>query len=259
MSGTADGSRVRLERRGAVAEVVFASPPVNELSHAFIADLNAAIDEIGDDARCVLVRSEVPRVFLAGGDIRFLVSGTREQLGEYVRSVQRTFTRFERLGPPVVAGIDGAALGGGLELALACDIRVVSRSAFLGLPEATLGILAGSGGTQRLVRAIGQGVARDMLLTGRRISGEEAHGFGLVSRLAGDGEATEAAAALADELAAGSPEAIQASKRLALAASENSIEVGLNQEWSEFQTVRGSSNAQEGLSAFLEKRAPRFS
>jgi enoyl-CoA hydratase/carnithine racemase len=251
--------RVRLELSGQVAELVFSCPPVNELSREFIEELNLAIDEIPLTTRAVAVTSAVERVFMAGGDIAFMSSSSLEEQGEYVRSVQGTFTRLERLAPPVVAGIDGACLGGGLEIALACDVRIVSDLASLGLPEVRLGILAGSGGTQRLVRAVGQGVARDLLLSGRRISASEAIGIGLVSRQAPPGEAGEAARLLAAELAAGAAEALQATKRLALAASENSIEVGLNQEWSEWMQVRRSENAQEGLTAFLEKRDPRFS
>jgi enoyl-CoA hydratase/carnithine racemase len=251
--------RVRLEVRGEVAEIVFSCPPVNALSHQFIDELNEAIDRIPPKTRAVAVTSDVERVFMAGADIAFMSGASLEEGGEYLRSVQRTFRRMERLDPPVVAGIDGACLGGGLEFALTCDIRIVSEPALLGLPEVTLGILAAAGGTQRLVRAIGQGVARDLLLTGRRISGVDAVAIGLASRLVPKGKAGEAARELAAELAAGAKEGIQATKRLALAASENSIEAGLNQEWSEWMQVRRSDNAQEGLTAFLEKRDPRFS
>lgn len=251
--------RVRLEERDGVAEIVLASAPVNELSAALVADLEAAIDAISAACRAVAVTSAVERVFMAGGDVGLMLNEPFERLGAYVRRLQRTFTRLERLPQPVVAGIDGACLGGGLELALACDVRIASESARLGFPEVTLGILPGAGGTQRIVRAIGQGAARDLLLSGRRLGGSEAMATGLVSRVVGAGEATAAARALAAELADNAPEAVEATKRLALAASENSIEVGLDQEWSEWMQVRRSDNAAEGLSAFVEKRRPSFS
>lgn len=251
--------RVRLERRGNVAEIVFCSPPVNELSGELIADLDGALAAIPSSVRAVAVTSDVERVFMAGGDIAFMSGASISEQGAYVRSVQRSFSRLEALSVPVVAGVDGACLGGGLELALACDIRIVSEAAVVGLPEVTLGILAGSGGTQRLVRAVGQGLARDLLLTGRRVSGAEAVNAGIASRLAARGAAGDDARELAAELADGAAEAIQATKRLALAASDNSLAAGLNQEWSEWMQVRHSDNAQEGLSAFLEKRAPAFS
>lgn len=250
---------VRCEERDALAEIVLASAPVNELSPALVADLDAAIDAVSPRARAVVLSSEVERVFMAGGDVVLMRDEPLERLGEYVRRLQRTFTRLERMDLPVIAGIDGACLGGGLEMALACDIRIAAESARLGCPEVRLGILPGAGGTQRLVRAIGQGRARDMLLTGAQLSGREALAAGLVSRVAADGEATAAARELGAELAAGAPEAIQATKRLALAATENSVAVGLDQEWSEWMQVRRSDNATEGLSAFLEKRKPAFS
>lgn len=256
-SGTA-ADLIHLETDGDVAEVLFCSPPVNELSEAFVGALEAALDVIPSGARAVTVLSDVPRVFMAGGDIAFMRDAPVPEQGRYLRRIQGAFRRLERLGPPVVAGIDGACLGGGLEIALCCDIRVASEDAILGLPEVGLGILPGSGGTQRLVRAIGQGTARDLLLTGRRISGSDAHRIGLASRLTAPGSATATAREIATQLAAGATEALAATKRLALAASENSIETGLDQEWSEWMDVRRSPNAQEGLEAFLDKRDPRF-
>jgi len=249
--------RLELEPGGA-AELAFASPPVNQLSHAFLGELERALDRLGPDTRALAVVSDVPRVFMAGADIDFLANGDLADLRDYVAWVQRTFSRFEQMPWPVVVGIDGACLGGGLELSLASDIRIVTPAARLGLPEVKLGILAGAGGPNRLVRAIGQGAARDLLLTGRRVSGEEALAMGIASRLVPDGQAADAARALAHELAGGAAEAIQATKRLAVAASENEIGDGLAQEAREWIAVRGSRNAQEGLAAFLEKRTPAY-
>jgi enoyl-CoA hydratase/carnithine racemase len=250
---------IRLEvDPGGVAEVGFDSPPVNQLSHAFLDELGDALDSLKPDTRALAVVSDVPRVFLAGGDIDFLAKGSLAEQRAYVGLVQRTFSRFERMPWPVVVGIDGACLGGGLELSLAADIRIVSPAARLGLPEVRVGILPGAGGPNRLVRAIGQGAARDLLLTGRRVTGEEALTMGIASRLVADGEAGRAARDLARELASGATEAVQAIKRLAVAASENTIEQGLAQEAAEWIAVRESRNAQEGLSAFLEKRDPVY-
>jgi enoyl-CoA hydratase/carnithine racemase len=249
---------VRLEVQGAVTHVVFASPPVNALSHQFLDEFDAALDAIPETARAVVVRSEVPRVFLAGADLDFLAHGERKQHLEYVRTVQRLFGRFEQMRRPAIAAIEGACLGGGLELALACDIRVATESARLGLPEVTLGILPGAGGPERLVRAVGQGVARDLVLTGRRINGREALAFGIVSRLAENGQAARVAAEIAGELAAGATEAIQAAKWLTVQASDKELEAALEDEQRAWLDVRASANAQEGLDAFLEKRSPSF-
>jgi enoyl-CoA hydratase/carnithine racemase len=180
-----------------------------------------------------------------------------EQL-PFVALCQETYSSLERLACPSIAAIDGACLGGGLELALGCDIRVVGASATLGLPEATIGLIAGAGGTQRLVRAVGQGVARDLLLTGRRISGLDAGAMGVASRVVKDGGATAEALDIARKLADGPAEAIQATKRLAVAASEVTIDEGLARERAEWEQVRRSASSQEGLSAFAEKRTPDF-
>ncbi|MCW2994173.1 MAG: enoyl-CoA hydratase/isomerase family protein, partial [Conexibacter sp.] len=150
------------------------------------------------------------------------------------------------------------ALGGGLELALCCDIRVVGASATLGLPEATIGLIAGAGGTQRLVRAVGQGTARDLLLTGRPITGAEAAAMGIASRVVPDGTAAEVALAIARKLADGPAEAIQATKRLAVAAPDLTLAEGLARERAEWAVVRRSAATQEGLEAFAQKRRPDF-
>jgi enoyl-CoA hydratase/carnithine racemase len=247
-----------VEAQDGVAHIIFSSPPVNELSHAFLRALDAVLDAAPADTRAVAVSSEVSRVFMAGGDISFLAHGELDRLREYVRWVQRVFTRFEQMPWPAVAGIDGACLGGGLELSLACDIRVASEAAIFGLPEVQLGILPGAGGPERLVRAVGQGVARDLVLTGRRISGREALGFGIVSRLVGEGEAAAAALELARSLAGGATEAIQAVKRLTVRASDSPLDMALEEEEAAWVAVRQSANAQEGLDAFLQKRRPVY-
>lgn len=255
---SAEGAPVRVESEGAVTHVIFDSPPVNELSHRFLETLEAALDSIPESTRAVVVRSEVERVFLAGADLDFLAHGELEQMREYVRTVQRVFGRFERMPWPAIAAIEGAALGGGLELSLACDIRVASESAVLGLPEVTLGILPGAGGPERLVRTVGQGVARDLVLTGRRVDGREAFALGIISRLTPKGEAVSSAHELAAKLAAGATEAIQAAKWLTVQASDKPIDAALADEERTWVEVRGSANAQEGLEAFLAKRSPRY-
>jgi enoyl-CoA hydratase/carnithine racemase len=248
---------VRLELSGGVAEIVLDRAPVNPLTTALLTEMNEALDQVPEDAGTLLVTSALGRIFMAGADIDFMRGAPLTEQGSYVRTIQRTFSRLEAWPAPVVVGIDGHCLGGGLELALACDLRVVAETATLGLPEATLGILAAAGGIQRLVRAVPQAVAHDMLLCGRRISGAEAGAWGLASRLTAPGEATAAARELAAELAAGSTPALAATKRLALAAAE-SVPSRLDREWSAWMEVRAGDDAREGLTAFVEKREPRF-
>jgi len=248
---------VRLERAGDVAEIVFDAPPVNQLSPRFVDELERAIANAAS-ARAVVIVSAVERVFMAGGDIEFMANSEPHEAEAYVRRLQAVFHELERLDAPVVVGIDGAALGGGTEIALACDIRIAGAGATLGQPEVTLGIFPGGGGTHRLARSVGHTVAMDLMMSGRRISGEEAYRMNLVSRLVGAGEATAAARELGQELAAGATEAIRAVKRLALAAYDNRPLDGFAAEASLWGRVRRSANAQEGLSAFLERRKPNF-
>ncbi|HEY2053114.1 MAG TPA: enoyl-CoA hydratase/isomerase family protein [Solirubrobacterales bacterium] len=249
---------ISLERRDGVAHLRLNRPPVNQFDAPLLEQILAAVSSFGEETRAVVVGSGLDGCFAAGGDIPWMAAAGLDEQLPFVALCQDTYTAFERISCPAIIAIDGHCLGGGLELALCCDIRVVSRTSSLGLPEASVGLIAGAGGTQRLVRAIGQGVARDMLLTGRRIDGAEAVALGLASRLTEPGEATAAAIEIARGLAAGPVEAIAATKRLAVAASEMAIDEGLERERAEWEQVRRSRSTQEGLVAFAERRHPDF-
>jgi enoyl-CoA hydratase/carnithine racemase len=254
----ADDGRLSLTHDRGVAHLVFRYPPVNQFNGDFVLSVLEAVEVLGDDTLALVVSSAVPGIFAAGGDIPWMAAAPMAEQLSFVELCQRTYSAFEQIACPTIAAIEGACLGGGLELALGCDIRVTGRSAKLGLPEATIGLIAGAGGTQRLVRAVGQGMARDLLLTGRRVSGVEAAAMGLASRLTADGAATAEALAIARRLAEGPAEAIQATKRLAVAASELTLEEGLRHERVAWEQVRRSAGSQEGLTAFAEKRQPDF-
>jgi enoyl-CoA hydratase/carnithine racemase len=232
--------------------------PVNQFNSRFLETILEAVSGLGDETRALVLSSAVPGIFAAGGDLPWMAAATVEEQLPFVALCQRTYTAFEQLACPTIVAVDGHCLGGGLELALCCDIRVVGSSARLGLPEATIGLIAAAGGTQRLVRAVGQGVARDMLLTGLRITGDQAGAWGIASRVVPDGGAEVEALALARKLADGPAEAIQATKRLALAASELELHEGLARERTEWEQARRSPSTQEGLDAFAHKRPPDF-
>ena len=234
---------------------MLARPPANQFDPGFLKELLAAIP---DGAGAVVVSSDLPRIFAAGGDVAWMTDADIEEQTAFVALFQHVNRAFESLNCPTIAAVDGYCLGGGLELALACDVRIVGASARLGLPETTIGLIAGAGGIQRLVRAVGQGVARDLLLTGRQITGAESGTLGIASRVVADGTATTEALAVARSLADGAREAIAATKRLAIAASEVPMQEGLARERSEWAEVRHSARTQEGLSAFAEKRTPDF-
>lgn len=254
----AESERVHVRLDDGIATVILDRAPVNQFDSGFLQEILDAVRGLGAETRALVVTSAVARMFAAGGDLPWMASAPIEEQLPFVALCQETYSAFEQISCPSIAAIDGPCLGGGLELALACDIRVGGASASLGLPEATIGLIAGAGGTQRLVRAVGQGVARDLLLTGRRLSGTEAAAIGLVSRLVADGRAEAEALAIARALADGPAEAIAATKRLAVAASDLTIEEGLARERAEWEQVRRSAATQEGLEAFAEKRRPDF-
>lgn len=250
---------VMLAHDDGLARLVLNRPPVNQFDAAMLEQIGAAVATLGPDTRALVVSSSVPRMFAAGGDLPWMATAPIADQLPFVALCQRTYSAFEELHCPVVIAIDGHCLGGGLELALCCDIRVAGRSAKLGTPEATIGLIPGAGGTQRLVRAVGQGVARDMLMTGLRITGEQAFAWGIVSRVVDDGAAEAEAITVARALADGPAEAIQAVKRLAVAASQLELVDGLARERAEWETARRSPSTQEGLTAFAERRRPDFS
>ncbi|HET9103961.1 MAG TPA: enoyl-CoA hydratase/isomerase family protein [Solirubrobacteraceae bacterium] len=251
-------TRISVSHDDGLAHLVMDYAPVNQFNTGFLQEISAAVSGLADDTRALVVSSAVPGIFAAGGDLPWMASATIEEQLPFVALCQDTYSAFERLSCPVVVAIDGHCLGGGLEMSLCCDIRVVGESARLGLPEATIGLLAAAGGTQRLVRAVGQGVARDMLLTGLRITGAQAGSWGIVSRVVSDGQAEATALEIGRALADGPAEAIQATKRLAVAASELDLGAGLARERAEWEQARRSASTQEGLEAFAEKRRPDF-
>jgi enoyl-CoA hydratase/carnithine racemase len=249
---------VHLTHDDGLTQLVMDRPPVNQFDEGLLRQVLEAVASLGPDTRALVVSSAVPKMFAAGGDVPWMANATLAEQLPFVELCQQAYSAFERVHCPAVAAIDGHCLGGGLELALCCDIRVVGRGARLGLPEATIGLIAGAGGTQRLVRAVGQGVARDMVMTGLRITGEQAFQWGLASRLTDDGGALAEATAIARKLADGPAEAIQASKRLSVAASQLAIDDGLERERAEWAYVRASASTQEGLTAFAERRPADF-
>src|SRR5207248_3232996 len=196
------------------------------------------------------------RVFVAGGDIAVmrdldLAGGT-----DFVYAGHRLLRRLEESRVVFVAAVGGFALGGGLELSLACDMILASESAVFGLPETTIGLFPGWGGTQRLARAIGLHRAKELVYTGRRFPAEEGYRLGFVNRVVADGELEEAVQALAGEVLAASPSAVQRAKVALTQGSRVSLDQGLAIEAEAWLANLGSPNRREGLSAFLEKRKP---
>lgn len=243
-----------------VAIVTIARPPANALSRGIIAEINELLDAVeNDDAVRVLVLHGEGRFFSAGADIKeFTEVSTGEEFSKLASHGQAVFERVETFPKPVIAAIHGAALGGGLELAMSCHIRFVTETAKLGLPELQLGLIPGFGGTQRLPRYVGVAKAAEMLFTSDPISGAEAVQWGLANRAFADEELLDATLQLAKKVAKKSPIALKNAIQALQYAKPASFYEGIQVEAKSFGTVFVSADAQEGIQAFIEKREPVF-
>ncbi len=244
-----------------VATVTINRPDkLNALNPAIERELQDVFQKIRDDdaVRGVIVTGAGEKAFVAGADIGELSKRDAIQGKEFAYQGQTTFTRIATCPKPVVAAINGYALGGGCELAIACHLRAASENARLGLPEVSLGLIPGHGGTQRLARIIGVGRALEMVLTGRQVSAEEAHRWGLVNAVAPPGEAVSAARALLDSILSKGPLAVQYALEATLHGQDLALEDGLYLEATLFGMACGTEDMKEGTKAFLEKRKPEF-
>ncbi|MED3661999.1 enoyl-CoA hydratase [Ureibacillus sp. FSL K6-8385] len=243
-----------------VAIVSINRPPANALAQKLIRELDELLTEIeqNNDVRVVLLHGE-GRFFSAGADIKEFTSvSTQAEAVELSENGQTVFNRIESFPKPVIAAIHGAALGGGLELAMSCHIRYVAEDAKLGLPELNLGIIPGFGGTQRLPRYVGTAKAAEMIFTGEPISGKEAVEWGLANKAVPQEELLPQALELAKKIAKKSPVSLKAAIH-ALQYAKASFEDGIKAEAEQFGIVFQSEDAKEGIQAFIEKRQPAFS
>ncbi|WP_144510986.1 enoyl-CoA hydratase [Bacillus sp. FJAT-22090] len=243
-----------------VATVTLNRPPANALARGVILEINDLLDAVENDeaVRVILLKGE-GRFFSAGADIKEFTSvSTGEEFSELAASGQTIFERVEKFSKPVIAAIHGAALGGGLELAMSCHIRLVSENAKLGLPELQLGLIPGFAGTQRLPRYVGFAKAAELLLTSEPISGKEAAQFGLANHAYPEEELFQHAQELANKIAKKSPIAVKAALEMLQFVKPTSYYEGVKAEANAFGTVFVSEDAKEGISAFLEKREPVF-
>jgi enoyl-CoA hydratase/carnithine racemase len=232
---------------------------LNALTMAMLEALEEVCARIDrDDAvRAVIVASASARAFCAGADIvEWAPLGGQGMWSRWIRDGQRVFDRLARLRQPTIAAIDGIAFGGGLELALACDIRIAADTARFGLPETTIGAVPGWAGTQRLPRVVGVGRAKHLILTGQPIDAATAAAWGLATEVVAPERLAPRALELARRIAENAPSAVQAAKQLADAAAGEGIATALESLASGF--AAGTEDAREGIAAFREKRAPRY-
>lgn len=245
---------------GVVTTIRLNNPPLNLVSIDVTAALDDALQsvEATDGVRAVVLAATGDRAFCAGSDVKeFPALHGRVGEGKLTRE-NAVYSRLAALPLPTVAAIEGDALGGGLELALCCDLRVAAKTARFGLPEVGLGVIPGSGGTQRLPRLIGLARAKEMILLGRIIDAATAHQIGLVNRVAAEGEAEAMARELAETLSEKGPIAIREAKAALDAALDVPLEEGLAGELTASERVFSSDDMLEGSAAFTEKRAAEF-
>ncbi|XP_062419380.1 enoyl-CoA hydratase domain-containing protein 2, mitochondrial isoform X3 [Pungitius pungitius] len=235
----------------------------NALGHVFLSQMMNLVSSLANDsAHVVVFRSLVPGVFCAGADLKERVLMNHAESDRFVHRLRSLMTQIASLPMPTIAAVDGAALGGGLELALACDLRTAAHSAQMGLIETTRGLLPGAGGSQRLPRTVGLSLAKELIFTGRRIGGQAALGIGLVNRAIEQNQSGDAAyreaLVLAREILPQAPIAVRLSKE----AMNRGIEVDMSSamaiERMCYSRVIPTRDRQEGMAAFLEKRPPRY-
>ncbi|MBB5079196.1 enoyl-CoA hydratase/isomerase family protein [Nonomuraea endophytica] len=245
---------------GACAEIELDNPPVNVVSRELTGQLRAALRAVGDDedTRVVILHGAGTRAFCAGSDIAEF-DELHEHVAERKLLLEKlVYRQLAKLRVPSIAAVEGYALGGGLELALCCDLRIAGDQARLGLPELKLGVLPGSGGTQRLPRIVGPARAKEIILLGEPLDAATALSIGLVNRVVRAGTALAAAREMAATIAARGPLAVQAAKSLIDQAAERPLDDGLALELDESEKIFSTQDAREGARAFLAKRPPAF-
>jgi enoyl-CoA hydratase len=252
---------VLYEKKGAVAYVTVNRPKVlNALSMPTWADLRTAFEAARDDVdvRGVILTGAGDKAFIAGADISELAKVTAYEAEQSSRFGQEVLDLIENLGKPVIAAINGFALGGGCETAMACTIRIAVESAKFGQPEVKLGLLPGGGGTQRLPRLVGKGRALELILTGEMISAQEAYRIGLVNKVVPAADLIPHTEEILKQIAANAPISVRFALEATNKGTQTSQDEGLLLEASYFGLCAATEDKKEGTTAFLEKRAPQF-
>jgi len=254
------GEMVSLEREGAVAQISLHRAPANAYNPQFARELEDAVNEArADDIRAVVVTSAVPRFFSAGADIKFFQASTLAEKVAFISHMHEVLRRVETMPKVFIAAITGHCLGGGLEIALACDLRFAAAGTYgIGQPEITLGIIPGNGGTQRLPRLVGRSRALDLMITGRTLTPEEAQAIGLVDRVLPADDLPARTREYAEALARGPAVAIGLVKLAVNRGMEMALDDGLAYERETLFRSFATEDAAEGVRAFLEKRRPTF-
>lgn len=255
------GQYIHCTKEHAVAIVTVNRPKaLNALNPDVLRDLYDTMEQLDSDSsiKAVIITGAGEKAFVAGADIASMSTMTPEQALDFAKTGHRTMDRIAAMKKVTIAAINGFALGGGCELAMACDIRIASTKARMGIPEATLGLIPGFGGTQRLSRLVGSGMAVELLATGRQVKAEEARAINLVNRVVEPGELMLTCIEMAQQIAKNSTSAIALGKQCIYSGQEMDMAHGLELEQKTFSLVFTTADHREGINAFLEKRQANF-
>lgn len=252
---------IKVTREDSIGILTIDHPPVNVLNGQAIRELDQAIDVFLQDPKIkvVILTGAGPNVFVAGADVKEIAQiRTAKEAETLALQGQAVLNKIEKSSKPFIAAVNGVCLGGGNELAIACHLRVASDRAKFGQPEILLGIIPGFGGTQRLLRLVGQAKAREIILTGDNVTAQEAFRIGLVNKVVPDGEVLKQSLGLAKKIASKGKRAIELIQEAVTEGAKFSLEEGLKLEARLFGLVCESEDKREGVQAFLEKRQPKF-
>lgn len=246
--------------RGHTAILTLNHPTVNALNRNLVERLHDEVDRLSldSDIRSVIITGAGTQAFCAGADLKERKTLSQREVSHFVQSIRSLFSKIDNLHQPTIAAINGTALGGGLELALACDLRLVAQNTQLGLPETRLAIIPGAGGTQRLPRIIGFSRAKEMILTGKKIRTDQALDWGLANAVLAHDEVLSSALEWAEQINEGGPLALQQAKVAINYGWNSDLATGLALETKAYETLIPTKDRLEALQAFAEKRNPNF-
>ncbi|MDW7711920.1 MAG: enoyl-CoA hydratase-related protein [Deferrisomatales bacterium] len=252
---------VLVHREGGIRTLTLNRPEaMNSVNVAMLRDLRSALEDVQFDpeARCVIVTGAGEKAFCAGADLKERAGMSEVEVRRYIETIRNTFTLVENLSVPVIAAVNGVALGGGTELALASDLRVAADTATLGLTETSLAIIPGAGGTQRLPRIVGKAKAKELVLTARRIDAQEALAIGLANKVVPAASLLDEARAMAEAITRNGPVAVRLAKRAIDRGMEMDLASALVFESTCYEITIPTEDRREGLLAFREKRKPVY-
>lgn len=252
---------ILLEKKEGLAIVTINRPEVhNALNRTVLSELAQVTEELANDrqTRVVIITGAGEKAFSAGADLKERRTMSEDEVRHFIRLIRDTFTKIEQMPKPVIAAVNGAAFGGGTELALACDLRIVAEHAMLGLTEVSLGIIPGAGGTQRLSRLVGKTKAKEWIFTARKVTAAEAERWGLANQVTPRGKTLTTAIEWAQAIKENAPLALAQAKLAIDRGLETDLETGLLLETKAYEALIPTKDRLEGLAAFKEKRKPRY-